>query len=159
MKAIKRLTNEKAAVSKLFKEQRDMNLQAKSRLDKDMRRYQAMQGQCDKLPPGDPQLETLAAEMNALLTNIESGRALWIASRDSALSAKQRLSTLDEALTESRGELVAVAGLLDQNHRLREQIQQEERVKVQALMAAEISEARGRLEAERQAARGELQVK
>ena len=46
-----------------------------------------------------------------------------------------RLDTIDDEITEERAELVATAGLLSQNDKLREQIQQEEREKMKVYLA------------------------
>ncbi len=62
---------------------------------------------------------------------------------------KTRLETIDDEITDERAELVATAGLLNQNDKIREQIQQEEREKMQEEFVVELSKAREILDEER----------
>jgi hypothetical protein len=61
---------------------------------------------------------------------------------------KDRLAKIDEEITDERAELVATAGLLDQNDKLREQIQAEERERAKNMIEAEIAAAKIALSAE-----------
>jgi hypothetical protein len=45
-------------------------------------------------------------------------------------ATKERLAAVDDEVTDERAELVATAGLLDQNDKLRAQIQAEEKEKI-----------------------------
>ena len=47
-------------------------------------------------------------------------------------ATKERLAAVDDEVTDERAELVATAGLLDQNDKLRAQIQAEEKEKIGA---------------------------
>jgi chromosome segregation ATPase len=70
---------------------------------------------------------------------------------------KNRLAQIEEELTEQKGLLVTTAGMLDQNERIREQIQQEEREKARQIIDAELAVAREKLEIERAAVRGTIE--
>ena len=50
--------------------------------------------------------------------------------RDVLKATKERLAAVDDEVTDERAELVATAGLLDQNDKLRAQIQAEEKEKI-----------------------------
>ena len=126
-----------------------------------MQSYQSMQAEFD-LAASDPgkdqaKLEKLAVTMSELLAVIESERAQWLKSHEAAKTIKERLDTIEDALTDEKAELVATASLLDQNDRIRSQIQQEERAKAQELIAAELNQGREALQRERDTVLGTLQ--
>ena len=99
---------------------------------------------------------TLAAQMAALLTVIERDREKWVERRDAVKKIRDRLFLVDEEVTDERAELVATAGLLDQNDKLREQIQAEEREKAKGMIESELASAREMLEKERENVRGSI---
>lgn len=72
------------------------------------------------------------------------------------LLCAHRLDTIEDELTDERAELVATAGILNQNDKLREQIQQEEREKLKVEFEGELSKARQHLDLERQNVRETL---
>eukprot|EP00600_Ochromonadales_sp_CCMP1393_P003014 CAMPEP_0174987622 /NCGR_PEP_ID=MMETSP0004_2-20121128/19654_1 /TAXON_ID=420556 /ORGANISM="Ochromonas sp., Strain CCMP1393" /LENGTH=343 /DNA_ID=CAMNT_0016240711 /DNA_START=1 /DNA_END=1034 /DNA_ORIENTATION=+ len=161
MKNIKRLTNEKAMLSKNFKEVKDFNTKLKGNLDKSIQQYQVLQKAYDTLDAevqatadvegseGDAaydeavrvhaekqaEAEAMAQKMIELLTTIENSRLQYTEKRDN--------------LKASSKELVATAGLLNQNDKLREQIQQEERDKMKIEFEAEMRKAKDKLDEER----------
>ena len=98
--------------------------------------------------------EKIATEMAELLTKIETNRSTWMANRETLKTTKDRLGAVDEEITDERAELVATAGLLDQNDKLRAQIQAEEREKMSVLMEEEIAQQRQKMEQEFAAVRG-----
>lgn len=185
MKNIKRLTNEKALLNKNFKETKEHNVGLKSNLDSNIRRYQQLQSSYDDSTvnndgeyQADPNLspeenairkdqqEKMADEMISLLTRIEEDRLKYTEKRDSLKRIKERLEKVDVEMTDERAELVTTAGLLNQNDKLREAIQQEEREKLQqafdkeleAERAALSGNIRGEVESEMAVLRNELAV-
>ena len=66
------------------------------------------------------------------------------------LSLYHRLDVIEDEITDERAELVATAGLLNQNDKLREQIQQEEREKMKIEFEGELVKAKQTLDLERQ---------
>jgi chromosome segregation ATPase len=160
MKAIKRLTNEKAVMNKKFKDLRDENGAFKEKLDKNMAKYQEKQKLYDTMVSNgaDPEeLNRIATEMATTLADIEKDRAGWVQTKENAKNVKNRLAQIEEELTEQKGLLVTTAGMLDQNERIREQIQQEEREKARQIIDAELAVAREKLEIERAAVRGTIE--
>eukprot|EP01042_Synura_sphagnicola_P001966 gene1966-2328_t len=71
---------------------------------------------------------------------------------------RQKLRELEEQTTTERAELVTTAGILDEDNKLRQRIQEEERDKARAAIQAELSEARAKLEKERDEARGTIEA-
>eukprot|EP00600_Ochromonadales_sp_CCMP1393_P008823 CAMPEP_0174954044 /NCGR_PEP_ID=MMETSP0004_2-20121128/205_1 /TAXON_ID=420556 /ORGANISM="Ochromonas sp., Strain CCMP1393" /LENGTH=787 /DNA_ID=CAMNT_0016201813 /DNA_START=43 /DNA_END=2407 /DNA_ORIENTATION=- len=175
MKNIKRLTNEKAMLSKNFKEVKDFNTKLKGNLDKSIQQYQVLQKAYDTLDAevqatadvegseGDAaydeavrvhaekqaEAEAMAQKMIELLTTIENSRLQYTEKRDNLKRIKQRLDAIEDEITDERAELVATAGLLNQNDKLREQIQQEERDKMKIEFEAEMRKAKDKLDEER----------
>mmetsp|Transcript_5640 Transcript_5640/g.12401 ORF Transcript_5640/g.12401 Transcript_5640/m.12401 type:complete len:722 (-) Transcript_5640:345-2510(-) len=182
MKNIKRLTNEKAMLSKNFKELKDGNVTLKGRLDKDIQQYQSLQKTYDSvagevaaiadagLLEGDAgfeagqqaqaqkqeEAEAMANRMIELLTGIENSRLQYTEKRDSLKRIKARLDIIEDEITDERAELVATAGLLNQNDKLREQIQAEERQKMKVEFEGEMLKAKQKLDEERQNVRETL---
>jgi hypothetical protein len=72
----------------------------------------------------------MANEMIQLLTQIESDRLKYTEKRDLLRKTKDRMEKVEIEITDERAELVTTAGLLNQNDKIREQIQQEEREKM-----------------------------
>jgi hypothetical protein len=69
-----------------------------------------------------------------------------------------RLDSIEDELTDERAELVATAGILNQNDKLREQIQLEEREKLKIEFEEELLKAKQNLDLERQNVRETLDV-
>ena len=114
MKNIKRLTNEKALLSKNFKEYKEFNVQLKAGLDGSIQKYQQLQQQYDeaamevnseefKEGPNGPSeeevleqqqkqaaAEAMANEMIALLTKIEEDRQKYTEKRDALKRMRAR---------------------------------------------------------------------
>jgi isopentenyl diphosphate isomerase/L-lactate dehydrogenase-like FMN-dependent dehydrogenase len=70
---------------------------------------------------------------------------------------KERLIMIDTEIEEERAELVATAGLLDENDKLRKEIQLEEREKAKEMIKAELAEARKNIDSEIEQERGNIQ--
>ena len=178
MKNIKRLTNEKALLTKNYKEMKDSNSALKVALDEHIARYQQLQSQFDSFEEEnfeeglegksqeeidrivaerqaehDKNTEELANEMVPLLTKIEQDRQLYMDQREQLNRMKTRLSKIEGEITEERAELVATAGILQQNDKIREQIQEEERLKMQQEFDTVMKSAQEKLEAERREVR------
>lgn len=179
MKNIKRLTNEKALLTKNIKDWKEENSQLKHDLDSNIAKYQQLQVQFDAFSTineedeikdeqgneirleREKEAEVIANEMIPLLTKIEHDRLAYTEKRDAINRAKNRLQKIDTEITEERAELVTTAGVLQQNDKLREQIQEEERHKMQMELEKELAVAREKLEEEKLIARENinLQVK
>lgn len=169
MKNIKRLTNEKAVISKNYKELKDTNTTIKQRLDESIAQYQDLQAKYDasanalaermktetdpvvleQLKAEEKENEVLANQMYSLLIKIEQDRVVYSEKRDAITRLKKRLEKIEVEITEERAELVATAGVLQQNDKIREQIKEEERLKMQEQFEQELNAARLKLEEER----------
>eukprot|EP01033_Poteriospumella_lacustris_P010142 gene10142-7232_t len=165
MKNIKRLTNEKAMLQQTLKKDKEESMSLKQSLDENIAKYQKLQATFDTFSLNDDgkttgeneeeqrererQAEALANEMIPLLTKIDQDRQKFTEKKQGMNLAKQRLNKIEVEITEERGELVATAGILNQNDKIREQIQQEERQKLQEEFEKELADAKDRLEKER----------
>lgn len=164
MKNIKRLTNEKANITKRMKLYKDSNDGLRSKLDELMVEYQARQGEYDNLigqkdGENSALLESIGNDMASLLENIQANKNEWVKRREELRALKDSLDLIEEEITSERGELVATAGLLDQNDKLRAQIIEEERVKAKELIEQEVAKARALLDIEKSALEGDLETK
>jgi chromosome segregation ATPase len=103
-------------------------------------------------------LEQIAAKMAAILNQIELERTKYLELREMRDKVKERLLTIDSKITEAKAELVSTASIVDQNEKMRGEIQREEREKARI----EIEKAKEKLDAERAAVRdlvqGEVKV-
>lgn len=80
----------------------------------------------------------VSAEITMLLLDIETQRACWVSKRDAYKNAKDKLVEIDKDIDAERVELVATSTILQQNDRIRLQIQEEERLKAKDSMAEEL---------------------
>jgi chromosome segregation ATPase len=104
----------------------------------------------------EPENEKISQGMSDILAKIEKMRASWIGEKENMKEWKSRLSLIDDEVTTEKAELVATAGLLDQNDKLRSQIQAEERDRARKQIEEEMLKAKQELQAE---AGSELQEK
>ena len=81
-----------------------------------------------------------------MLDTIELQREEMLRSREEYKATRNHIEQLDEALAQQRAELVTVHGLLDENAKLRQAIQQEESAKAKGAAEAELAEERRKLE-------------
>ena len=95
-----------------------------------------------------PENVKLSHDMADILTKIESHRAQWMGMKDNMKKMKERLGKIDDEVTVEKAELVSTAGLLDQNDKLRSQIQAEERERARAQIQEEITTAKLEMEAQ-----------
>lgn len=168
MKNIKRLTNEKALLAKTFREAKDQGSNLKQQLDENINTYQLLQKKYDDLaalagendehsdPAVQEEADRMANDMIQLLTNIESDRLLYTEKRDLLRKTKDRMEKVELEITDERAELVTTAGLLSQNDKIREQIQQEEREKMKVELEKALKNARQKLAEERESVQGTL---
>ena len=96
--------------------------------------------------------------MHELLNKIEFEKQKWVDRKDTHKRIKFRLQELEDQLTEARAELVATAGMLDQNDKLRSKIQEEERQKARYIIEKEINDAKAKLDEERLRSRGSIEA-
>ena len=154
MKEIKRLGNEKSSLQKKQQHVKTKHAKLKEKIDADMKLYMSLQakhGDAVKANDGNseaPECKQLEKEMATVLGRIETGKESWLAVKAEAKQLKEDLLKIEEEITDERAELVATAGLLDQNDKLREQIQNEEREKAKVEIEKEIADTKARLEAE-----------
>ena len=80
----------------------------------------------------------ISAEITMLLLDIETQRAGWVNKRDANKTAKDKLVEIDKDIEAERVELVATSTILQQNDRIRLQIQEEERLKAKDFLAEEL---------------------
>ena len=85
LKSLKKLSNEKNALNKKFKEVRDENSNSKILLDEKMKKYQTYQFNFDETESSlnDIEKEEMEVKMAELLTVIERERTAWMYNRDS----------------------------------------------------------------------------
>ncbi len=154
MKNIKRLGNEKTNLQKHQKDLKAKHAELKAKIDKDMKLYMSLQakhGEAVKANNGNtdsPECKNLEKEMAVVLGRIEAGKEAWVKVKSDSKQVKEDLLSVEEEITDERAELVATAGLLDQNDKLREQIQEEERAKAKVLIEKEIADAKAALQLE-----------
>ena len=172
MKNIKRLTNEKALLTKNFKEGKDFNSKLKSQLDVSINDYQSLQKKYDEIAEKEEydaenaesrrkheEAEIMAQQMVMLLEKIEGDRLRFTEKRDALKQMKDRLEKIEVEITDERAELVTTSGLLNQNDKIREQIQQEEREKMKIELEKEILNTRKKLAEERQNVENDIEKK
>eukprot|EP01041_Mallomonas_annulata_P004119 gene4119-8190_t len=158
LKLIKRLNIEKTDIAQKEKTLKERNALLKKSLDDDMKSYATLQTEYDTLKSTNESSEEVSTQMQSLLQKIEADRQKYLERKEALKKAKARLKDIDEKMTEERAELVATAGILDQNDKLRQKIQDEERLKAREVIAQEIGDAKARLDLEREAVRGSLEA-
>jgi len=163
MKAIKKLTNEKGSVSKTLKDSKELQAKLKPRLDSNMKKYVQLQKQADEMASnsggrggGEELASSIADELHSILTQIEKDRAEFLRLTELTKTSKNRLNAIEDELTDERAELVSTAGLLEQNDKIRAQIQEEERRSAQAIIEKELAAERFKMQREREDHKGDL---
>jgi DNA repair exonuclease SbcCD ATPase subunit len=169
MKKIKLLTIEKGDLVKSQKTLKEKSDGIKAILDKKMGAYNSLKGQYEECRPADGDTEEtlqkkkakksqLAGEMQALLAEVEVQKAKWIEKKDAMKVLKTKIAQTEENIDSAKADLVVAHGLLDQNDKLRQKIHEEERKKAKDQIAKELSDARAKLDEERQAVRGSIEA-
>ena len=153
MKAIKMLTTEKKTLEKAVKDIKAKQTKCKENVDKDMTHYKEIEQLFDTQKglgksEDDPEMKEFAKDLAATLGRIENKREQWKTLKEELKTKRERLDTVELEITDERAELVATAGLLDQNDKIRAQIQEEEREKAKELIEKEIEDTKKRLEEE-----------
>ena len=172
IKNIKRLTNEKTNLQKKFKDDKDKNSQLTSTLDEKMKKYQILSTNYEESVKALENIDEtnlieiktlktkaiqIQSNMTLLLSNVEKDRNEWTKRRELLIKIRERLNEIDDIITDEKAELVAFAGLLDQNDKLRTQIQEEERAKAREIIDNELALARIQLEKEKLSVRGTIE--
>jgi len=164
MKNIKRLQQQGKEITKKQKLAKDKGIDLKKRLDENAASYGKLQKKLEKLtqeeetPEIAAEIETIANKMNKLIESIEADRSSWMEKKEALKQYKQRMEEIEEELVDERGELVATSGILDQNDKLRQQIQDEERAKAHDLIENELSQAKALLAQEKETVRGTVEA-
>jgi chromosome segregation ATPase len=73
----------------------------------------------------------------------------WIEKKDQLKILKTKIADIEDSIDNAKADLVVTHGLLDQNDKLRQKIQEEERAKAKREIEKEMSEAKQRLDIER----------
>lgn len=149
MKTIKKLTNEKAALSKTVKDSKELQAKLKPRLDANMKNYMLLQKRAEESDDAAA-VDAITDELHTLMTQIEQDRAEFLRLGELHKVSKLRMTALEEELTDERAELVSTAGLLEQNDKIRSQIQEEERKAAQAMIETELAAERLKMQRERE---------
>lgn len=162
MKNVKKLTLQKNEIQSKQKDVKEKCDALKTKLEGNMGKYQKMQKLYETLDGSKPehtqQKEELSSHMAQLLTTIENDRAIWTEKKDALKSMKKTLAGIEESIATEKAELVATHGLLDQNDKLREKIQEEEREKARERIAIEIEEAKQQLAREKDTVRSTIEA-
>ena len=158
LKNLKRITIEKTSLMKKEKAMKEKNAELRQSLDQNMPAYAALQTEYDTLKREGRDTEEVSQQMSDLLQRIETDRQKFLERQEALKKVRQRLKELEDAITLERAELVATAGILDQNDKLRLRIQEEERDKARVMIESELAEARAQLDREREGVRGTLEA-
>jgi hypothetical protein len=152
MKNIKRLANEKSTLAKKIKDGKSKHTELKAKVDTDMKEYSQLQLKYDEaLKAGNeslPENEEIAKHMADILKWIDGRRSQWVTLKAEIKSMKDRLANIEDEIIAEKAELVATAGLLDQNDKLRASIEEEEREKAKNIIETEILAAKKKYEDE-----------
>jgi hypothetical protein len=173
IKRINGLTNEKTALTKKFKDNKEINGKLTAAINEKTKSYQQLQrdyestsallqqaiasGNNKEIKLLEAKGEDLASAMSDLVTQVESDRILWQQQRDDLEALKLKLTEISDEIIDEKAELVTFAGLLDQNDKLRSQIQDEERAKAKQIMDEEMALAREALEREKDHVRDSIE--
>lgn len=164
MKNIKRLQQQGKEITKKQKLAKDRGIELKKQLDENAAMYGKLQAELENLtqqeetPAVAAEIESHANKMNKLIEAIEADRASWLEKKEVLKQYKQRMEEIEEELVDERGELVATSGILEQNDKLRQQIQDEERAKAHDLIEGELSAAKALLAKEKETVRGTVEA-
>ena len=133
MKRLRALQQEKLALNRTFKRQREEYTSIKTQLELSMRQYQ------DLMDSGDGDDEE---RLSALLEEIERQRQQLLGRREALNKTKESMKRNDTKQTEERAEMAAQRMVLQQDHELRQAIQEEERAKILHNMDEELEKAK-----------------
>ena len=157
MKVIKRLASEKQTLQKKQTHLKRQSDDIKRDLDSGIRNYQTLQKEYEEKSAAGDDADDLPVQMAMKLAEIEALREKWKDNRETFKSLKKRMEQVEEEITDERAELVATTGLLEQNDKIRESIQEEERAKARASIDAELKAAKSKLENERLDLKNEIE--
>lgn len=160
MKKIKLLTIEKSDLAKKQKNSKEKCDALKASLDSRILNYNNKKAKYEENRPKEGDNEELAAikkakkkelatEMQEMLGDIEKNKMKWIEKKDQLKILKTKIADIEDSIDNAKADLVVTHGLLDQNDKLRQKIQEEERAKAKREIEKEMSEAKQRLDIER----------
>lgn len=174
IKRINGLTNEKTVLTKRFKENKEINGKLTATINAKTKSYQKLQrehdstsallqqaiasGKSSEITFLKSKEQDIASAMSDLVTQVESDRELWQQQRDDLEALKVKLTEISDEIIDEKAELVTFAGLLDQNDKLRSQIQDEERAKAKQMMDVEMAQAREELQREKDHVRDSIET-
>lgn len=169
MKKIKLLTIEKTDLGKKQKNVKEKCDALKASLDSRILNYNNKKAKYEENRPkeGDAddviaakkaKKKELAAEMQEMLADIEKNKMKWVEKKDQLKILKSKIAEVEENIDNAKADLVVTHGLLDQNDKLRQKIQEEERSKAKQEIEREMNEAKEKLNKERSAVRSTLEA-
>lgn len=164
MKQIKLLTIEKSDLAKKQKNSKEKCDALKASLDSRILNYNNKKAKYEENRPKEGDSEELAAikkakkkdlatEMQEMLGDIEKNKMKWVEKKDQLKILKSKISDIEDGIDSAKADLVVTHGLLDQNDKLRQKIQEEERAKAKREIEKEMNEAKEKLNIERTAVR------
>lgn len=165
MKNLRRLQLEHETITKKQSATKEKADQIKTKIMNSMKEYEALQAkyndlrELEKDEKADKTAVTaLTNDMATLLSTIEVDRQLWTALKESIKAYRGKMEQITELITDEQGKIVATKGVLDENDKLRQRIQTEEREKAKELIEQEIGAARAQLVQERELIKGTLEA-
>jgi hypothetical protein len=164
MKKIKLLTIEKSDLAKKQKNSKEKCDALKASLDSRILNYNNKKAKYEENRPKEGDNEEVAAlkkvrkkelatEMQEMLGDIEKNKMKWVEKKDQLKIIKSKIVDIEDGIDNAKADLVVTHGLLDQNDKLRQKIQQEERAKAKREIEREMLEVKERLSLERSAVR------
>lgn len=164
MKKIKLLTIEKSDLTKKQKNAKEKCDALKASLDSRILNYNNKKAKYEETRPKEGDSEELAAikkekkkelatEMQEMLGDIEKNKMKWVEKKDQLKILKTKIVDIEDAIDSAKADLVVTHGLLDQNDKLRQKIQEEERTKAKREIEKEMNEVKEKLNLERTAVR------
>ena len=164
MKKIKLLTIEKSELVKKQKNVKEKCDALKASLDSRILNYNNKKAKYEDTRPKEGDSEDvlaikktkkkeLAGEMQDMLGEIEKNKMKWVEKKDQLKILKSKITDIEDGIDNAKADLVVTHGLLDQNDKLRQKIQEEEREKARKEIEREMHEAKEKLNLERSAVR------
>lgn len=152
IKRVRYLQQQKAKLSKKFREKKETYGFNKTKLQKDMLKYQDLLQRVETMDE-DAVVER-EGDLQTLLEEIETTRESLVTDRDLLTKIKDKQSEIDEKLVEERAEMAAKSAVLQEDENLRKAIQDDERSKMEKLKQEYLHSA---LEDERQRLKAEIE--
>lgn len=155
MKHVRHLQQQKAKLSKQFRESKTTYSSCKTKLQENMNQYQSLL-QAEETNTTEEEDLTQEGNLEKLLQTIEQDRNVLVSTRDALGKVKAEQEKVEEELVQARAAMAAKSAVLAEDETLRKAIQEDERAKLEVEKEAFLQSA---LEVERGKMRQELQTK